>query len=387
MKRNILHLRVDSFPVAVERLKYPSLKNKPVVICARHTPRSLIYSASPEARQEGVYEGLPLTKALKRCRRLTVRSPNERLYQRAGEQIARLLGAYSPLIEPDRWGQFYVDMSGTGRLLGALQDSAYQIRREVRDGLRLISTLGIGSNKLVSGVAARLIQSHGDLYTVPPGSEASFLAPLRVQMLPAIHNRKDRTLLQELNIRQIQQLAKLSMLQLAVVFRKRAPLLHKQALGIDYRPVLPPAAKSFVLEEETLDDDTNDDGILLGRLYRLMELACQRMRAQNVIPRTGWLHLRHSNGIDITRRLRLKAPTNIDLLLFSELEPLYMNAAARRQRIRYMSLTFTDLVQPDAQLTLFETPVHPREEKLALAMDAIRTRFGDKIAWGRTLCA
>ncbi len=387
MNRAIVHLRIDGFPVAVERLRDASLKEKPVVVCSRHSPRSLIFSSSREARKEGVWEGLPLTKALQHCRRLIVLSPDERLYRQTENQVIHLLERYSPLVESGHWGRFYVDMTGTARLFGNVQNSAFRIQREVFNSMGLKNTLGTGSNKLVSSIAARVVESHGDLYTVPLGSEASFLAPLRAKILPAVHNRKDRMFLTELNIRWVRQLAVLSIHQLISVFGKRGILLRKQALGIDDRPVLPLQSKPFVLEEKTLDNDTNDDSLLLGMLYGMMERACQRMRASSVLPRTIWIHLRHTDGMDITRRLRLHHPDTTDLLLFQELKSLFLKTSSRRQRIRYLSLTFTDLVSPPSQLSLFEDSSHHRKERaLALALDRIRIRYGNQaVRMGRML--
>jgi len=389
MIRKILHLRIDGFPVAVERLRDSSLRTKPVVVCSRHSPRSLIFSTSPEARKEGVWEGFPLTKALRRCRRLIVLPPDEELYRRAAEEIARVLDRYSPLVEPGHLGRFYADMTGTSRLFGGVQDSAFRIRKEVQDGVRLASTLGIGGNKLVSGVAARVVESHGDLCSVPSGSEASFLAPLQVWMLPALRKQKDRVLLAELNIRLIRQLAALSILQLTSVFGKRGILLHRQSLGIDESPVRPPMSKPFVLGETTLDEDTNDDGVLLGVLYGMIEGACTEMRKKQVLPRTVWLHLRYTDGMDVTRCLRFHTPTTTDFLLFPKLESLFLRANVRRQRVRYLSLTFTDLISRPAQLGLFDGGSHcPKEKALVSALDRIRTRYGSKaIRLGRTLRA
>lgn len=387
MVRNILHLRVENFPVAVERLRDAFLRDRPVVICSRHSPRSLIFSASKEARKEGVFEGLPLTKALRRCRGLIVLPPDQRLYQEAEKKISHMLERYSPLVEPNHQGCFYADMTGTARLFGEIQDSASRIRHGIQDSIGLGSTLGIGSNKLVSGVAARVVESHGDLCAVPSGSEASFLAPLRVEMLPSVRNRKDRALLQEFNIHMIRELAALSILQLTSVFGKRGLLLHTQAVGIDERPVRPPSSKPFVLEERTLDEDTNDDSILLGILYGMTERACHRMRIKNVLPRTVWLHLRYTDGMDVSRCFRLQVPIVTDPLLFQKLEPLYLKTNFRRQRVRYLSLTFTDLGVPPAQMTLFKDPrKQENKEALVSALDKIRMRYGQNaILFGRTL--
>jgi DNA polymerase-4 len=378
MKRDIVHMRIPGFPVAVERLRDSALRGRPVAVCARHSPRSLIFSASPEARGEGVYEGLPLTKALRRCKRLTILPPDEGLYREAADTISTVLSDHSPVVEAGRWGRFYVDMTGSGRLFGHVEDSAFRIRRGVQETLGLASTMGIGSNKLVSGVAARVVESHGDLYTVPSGSEASFLAPLRVSLLPALREKKDRTLLSELNIRLIRQLAAISLMQLGAVFGRRSILLHRQALGIDETPVRPPASKPFVLEETTLDEDTNDDGVLLGTLYAMTERACRRMRSKAILPGTLWLHLRYTDGMDLTRRMKMQHPVITEPLLFPDIEALFLKTCFRRQRIRYMSLTFTDLRLPSAQMRLFDPVREPaKEERLSLAMDNIREKYGE----------
>ncbi len=385
MNRTILHLRVDGLAVAVERLRDPSLRDRPVVVCARHSPRSPIFSASPEARAEGVYEGLPLTRALRRCRSLVVVPPDGRLYARAVEEIGRVLGSYSPLVEYGKPGQFYVDLTGTERLFGCVQDSAFRIQREVRNRLGFSGTLGIGSNKLVSGVAAVVIESYGDLYAVPEGSEASFLAPLRVQMLPAVQHRRDRLLLSELNIRFVHHLARISVPQLTRVFGRRGIVLHRQAMGIDEAPVVPRGSRPFILEEETLEQDTNDDHTLLGILCRMVERACSRMRKRGVIPRTIWLHLRYTDGVDLTRCLRGGRIEPIDPLIFPVIEKLYFQTCTRRARIRYMSLTFTDLSIPTGQMNLFsKSSFNQRERMLVSALDRIRERFGEAaVRWGR----
>ena len=355
------------------------------MVCSRHSPRSLIYAASPEARAEGVFEHQPLTVALKRCRRLVILPPDAGLYERASRAVSKILGGYSPLVEPGGWGRFFVDMSGMSRLYGAMEDAAFQLRKEVAESVRLSGTLGMASNKLVSSVAAQVVVSRGDLYAVPSGSEASFLAPLRVRMLPAVQSKTERSLLAEFNIRTAGQLAGISVAQLASVFGRFGGVLHRQALGVDPRPVLPPSTKSFVLEEHTLDEDTNDDAILFGILYKLMERACRRMREKGAAAKTAWLHIRYSDGMDATRRKRLGAALPVDPVLFRILKPFFTQTDYRRQRIRYLSLTFTDLFAAPDQMALF--PADPRDEKarnLVRAMDAIRARFGEgAIATGR----
>ena len=122
----------------------------------------------------------------------------------------------------------------------------------------------------------------------------------------------------------MEQLAGIPLAQLARVFGPLGATLHRQALGIDESPVRPPEAKPFVLEEETLAEDTNDDAKLLSVLYGLTERACRELRARGVVARTAWLHVRYSDGMDATRRLRFGRPSSVDFALFRMLEPLFL---------------------------------------------------------------
>jgi DNA polymerase IV len=300
--------------------------------------------------------------------------------------VAKVLGRYSPSVEPASWGRFYADLSGTDRLFGGARDAAHRILADVETSVRFEGAIGLASNKLVAGVAGRVVRSSGELCQVPAGSEASFLAPLRVRLLPAVRRGSEGALLAEFNIRLIEQLAGVPLPQLVRVFGKSGFVLHRQALGIDEAPVRPPESKPFVLEEETLGEDTNDDAVLLSVLYGMTERACRKLRAKALLPRTAWLHIRYSDGMDATRKLGLGRPTALDPEMFRLLEPLFLQTSARRQRVRYLSLTLTDLAPPPAQLELFDAgPGDSREERLVRAVEAVRGRQGQaSVAFGRT---
>jgi DNA polymerase-4 len=378
MLRHILHFRIDAFPAAVERVRNPSLRGRPVAVCPRHSPRSPVFSASAEARKEGVFEGMPLVQAMRRCRSLVVVPPDEALYQRASAAVVRVLGRYSPSVEPGRWGRFYADMSGTQRLFGGSRDAALLVLRDIEGSVRFDGTVGLASNKLVSGVAARVAPPCGRFCEVPTGGEALFLAPLSVRFLPAVRRQREGALLFEFNIRFVEQLAGIPLAQLVRVFGPLGATLHHQALGIDESPVRSPGSKPFVLEEQTLAEDSNDDAVLLSVLYRLTERACRELRARGVVARTAWLHVSYSDGMDATRRLRFGRPSGVDLAVFRMLEPLFFQTGLRRQRVRLMGLTLTDLFVPPPQLDLFDSPQGPlKEERLVHALDALRGRYGE----------
>src|SRR5512139_2593296 len=114
--REIIYLTVTEFPVAVERVIHPELRGRPVVVAPLGAARSVVTALSPEAWNAGIRKGMILAKAMRYCRNAIVLPPNEPLYLRASRAIFKVLGNFSPLLEPSGHGHAYLDVTGTNRL-------------------------------------------------------------------------------------------------------------------------------------------------------------------------------------------------------------------------------------------------------------------------------
>lgn len=356
-----------------------------MAVAPPQSERALILSVSPEARSEGIFKGMPLGKAMKFCPDLTVLSPNPGLTERAFQVLAKVVARYTPLWEPSRPGHIYMDVTGTERLWGRAKETAGRLRGEIRDHLQLSGTAGVAGNKMVSSIASRILPSEGVL-DVDHGQESSFMAPLKVDLLPGIGHVRRRVLLQELNISLVREIAVMDMGSLKLVFGRQAYVIHQRALGIDPTPVYPSRMKPTVSEEITLPGDENDDRKLLGILYGLVERCSHRLRGRGLLPRKAGLVLRYADQVEITRRINLPRESFWDFDLYGPLEKMFFRACRRRVRVRFMRVWFRDFSSPTSQLSLFPT-MPPDTNKKALvtrAMDRIRERHGgEAIRYGR----
>ncbi|HUT53236.1 MAG TPA: DNA polymerase IV [bacterium] len=385
MDRELLHINITAFPVGVERIIDPALRGRPVVIAAMNSPRAVALAISREAYLEGVRKGMAVASAKKFCRGLIVIPPNEQLYRRAALSVLDLVAPYSPLVEPWRPGHLHLDLTGTRRLFGSVVDTAAKINREIRDRLCLRNTVGVAQNKLVSRVASRVIRPRG-LCEVFAGSEAAFLAPLEVDVLPGIGD-KTAARLADFNIALVGELAAVSADHLVMAFGAMGRRLHQYARGIDDSPVRPPERAPLVAEEETLGEDANDDHTVMAVLYLLTERATRRLRAMRCRARSVKLELIYADHVSASREAALREPADLDRPVFAKAGELLEKTWARRVRLRWLGLTLKDLARGPRQLGLFDHDrENERERSLAVALDQVRARFGESaLRCGRTL--
>ena len=378
MERHIIHIHIPAFPIAVERVCRPGLRDRPVVVAPLHSERGLILSVSSEARQEGIFKGMPLGKAKKYCPGLTVLPPNPELTGRASQVLAGMATQYTPLWEPFRPGHVYLDVTGTERLWGRAREAADRLRRDIRERLRLPGVAGVAGNKMVSSIASRIRISEG-VRDVHHGQEAFFMAPLKVDVLPGIGHVRRRVLLEELNICLVREIAAMDMGTLTLVFGRQAHMIHQRALGIDPTPVFPPPRRPVVAQEITLSQDENDDKKLLAVLFELVEKCAYRLRRRALVPRGAGLMLRYTDQEQVVRRMELPHGSFWDFDLYGPLEKAFFNACRRRVRMRFMRVWFQDLLPPDPQLSLFsaEPPLRGKERAMTRALDRIRERHGE----------
>src|SRR6202162_4999343 len=109
--RWVLHVDLDQFIAAVEVLRHPDLRGRPVVVGGDGDPtkRGVVSTASYEARLHGVHSGLPLRTA---ARRLSASSadavflPVDReTYEEVSASVMDVLRASGAVVEVLGWDE------------------------------------------------------------------------------------------------------------------------------------------------------------------------------------------------------------------------------------------------------------------------------------------
>ena len=377
MERDILHYAIADFPVALARLADPALRERPVAVVPGHSDRAILQAVSAEARAEGLHAGMTAFRARRLCPALLTIPPDPSAVARAGRELLKHSGAYSPLAEPTSPGGLFLDLTGCRRLLGPVRDAAARLERDIADRLGLQGTIGVAGNKLVSRIAAGCLEKPG-LCEVLRGAEPSFIGPLPVSVLPGIGRSRQAVLLQDLNLQRVEDVAGLPVRQLRLAFGPFASLLLQRAQGRDPSPVRPPVRSPEFAEETFLGRDEQDDMLIRTELCRLVESCGLRLRQAG--RKTGHLSLvvHFADGVAEQGVLRLSEPVDHDLLLFDAADDLFRRACRRRVRVKGLKLTCGGLDVGSRQLNLFadRQRLSPRQARLQNALDHVRRKYG-----------
>ena len=147
--RKIVHVDMDAFYASVEQRDNPELRGKPVVVAWRGK-RSVVCAASYEARRFGVRSAMPLAKALALCPQAVVMAGRFDRYRRVAEQLRRIWGDFSPVVEPLSLDEAYLDVTENKMGLPTATRVARTIREQIREGITVDCLSGSGAKQISS---------------------------------------------------------------------------------------------------------------------------------------------------------------------------------------------------------------------------------------------
>jgi DNA polymerase IV len=183
------------------------------------------------------------------------------------------------------------------------------VRAVVRARTRLSCSLGVATSKVVAKVASDR-RKPGGLTAVRPGTEASFLAPFPIRILPGIGPRAEERLV-ALGIETIGDIAALDDRQLqGVLAGKVGRELRDRARGIDPRPLEVSTERISISQEETFERDIGDPERLHDELRRMAVKLAEHLRGRGQVARTVTTKVRYPDFAIRTRSTSLPVGTD-----------------------------------------------------------------------------
>lgn len=348
-RATVAHLDADAFFAAVEQHQRPSLRGRPVLV-GGVGPRSVVATASYEARVHGARSAMPMELARRLCPPSTVVVvPRFAAYAAYSARIMAALRELTDVVEQVSIDEAFADLdaaAGPGTDLEALAQS---IRERARELSGLPVSLGLGRSRLVAKLASEAAKP-GGVRVVGAEDEEDFLLAMPVRALWGV-GPVSAARLDELGVRTVADLRRQPLDTLVMVAGEAGGTnLYRIARGWDDRPVTTVRERKSAGAEHTFDTDLHGRAAIARALDRVVDSALARLESHGTAARTVVVKVRLASFTTLTRSVTLPRPTSDEAAL---------RAAAHR------ALVLADVTEP---VRLLGTSFHALSEHAQLML-------------------
>lgn len=379
-RRIILHIDMNAFYCSVHAAEQPELyKGKPTAVAgSMELRKGIVVTSSYEARALGIRTGVTVRQALGICPELIIIPPDFDLYRKYSRSFLRIAGNYTPQLEAVSIDECFLDITGSSQF-GTPVEIAETIARRVKEELSLPCSIGIAPNKLLAKMASDMRKP--DAITILRRREVpQLLWSKPCQTLYGIGSRTADKLLR-LNIRTIGELAAADERVLTERFGVYGSWMKLAANGLDDAPVEPlQEAPKSIGHTTTLPADLTGREQYRRVLLNLADQTARRLRHQRMVCSTIQITIRDPDMRTITRASGIRTPTDT-------MEEIYQAACRLMDThwrigdpVRLLGITLQGLSSKEEtplQLDLFSYEEKPRKDRLVLAMDSLRDKYGE----------
>jgi DNA polymerase-4 len=371
----VLHVDMDAFYASASLIDRPDLHGRPVIIGGGGN-RSVVLSATYEARRFGVTSAMPMARARRLCPQGVVLEPDFARYSQISDAIMATFHSVTDVVEPLSLDEAFLDIAGAQRRLGSPTRIAQWVRDTVADEQGITCSVGVASTKFVAKLASSLAKPDG-MIVVPRDEVLGFLHQLPVGALWGVGERTEEALTR-LGLRTVADIA-----HTPVETLRRAlgdvsgSHLHALSWGRDERPVVRQQREKSIGSDETFAHDVDDPVVIHRELLRLSDRTAARVRSAGMMGRTVSIKVRFADFTTITRARTLRDPTDISRDIYATARSLFDALGLQRARIRLVGVRMEGLVEAEGAPVqgLLDEPDHGWRDA-DRAVDQASARFG-----------
>jgi DNA polymerase IV len=347
---------LDAFYTSVHQRDDGSLRGKAIAVAGR-SRRAVVMGASYEARGFGVHAAMPLHEALQRCPHLIVVSPEHGRYRDASRQVHAIFRRFaSPeKIEAVALDEAYLDVTARTRHGTSTPDEvARRIKYMVHTEVGLTASVGAATSKLLAKIAGATRKPDG-LVLVHPDTEADFIAPLPIGVIPGLGPKTEEKL-RLMGILTVGALAQQETHRLMQAFGTGGAMLQRLAQGRDRAPVEGSRPARTISAETTFEYDVTDRERLEEALRHLVDRVTERLQTDGVRARTVSVKVKLPDFKLVSRQVSRTSPTDDGEVIFRAARAALERSHLESRPVRLIGVGLSGLEHPkaDMQLTLFD---------------------------------
>lgn len=387
--RTILHSDLNNFYASVECVRNPSVACKPVIVCGdREARHGIVLAKNPLAKGHGIRTGETIWQARSKCPDLVEIQADFKTYIDYSRRVRKIYGDFTDRVEPFGIDECWLDVTGSGKLLGGGEDIAAAIKRRIREETGLTVSIGVSFNKIFAKLASDLAPPDS-IFAVTEHNFRERLWGLPVEELLYV-GRATKVKLNRWGIYTIGELAERDRDFLASMLGKWGLYLHVFANGLDDSPVLEigeSAPVKSIGNSLTNYRDVTGAADVTALVSLIADSVASRLRDSGFgKAKTVYFHARDNRLFGYGKRAALPYPsrtgadfTRAALAIWREIVPL-------GTPIRSIGISVSGFTGLYDQMTLPGTSDSDRQEKTEIAVDKIRKKYGNAVIRRASVC-
>ena len=349
---------MDAFFAAVEQRDNPQLKGKPVIVGGQPDSRGVVAACSYEARKFGIHSAMSSSRASQLCPHAIFVKPRISVYRGVSQQIHKIFGQYTDLIEPLSLDEAYLDVTDVKCYQGSATLIAENIRQEIFSCTRLTASAGISYNKFIAKIASDMNKPDGQ-FIVEPGQGEAFVEALKIGKFYGV-GKVTESKMQSIGIKTGGDLKKWSKEKLNHVFGKAGDYYYFIARGIDQRPVCNSRVRKSYGAESTFQIDIIDYKEMSDYLVALAKQVLQALKEKGTVAYTLTIKVKYTDFQQVTRSKTFDHPIVDIVSLDAMVAALLDKTEVLTRSVRLLGVSFSNLTKDvvqhqERQLDLFRS--------------------------------
>jgi DNA polymerase-4 len=380
MGRIMMHIDMNSYFASVEQQANPFLRGKSIGITGKRQKRSIVATASIEAKRLGVKTAMSTWEAKRVCPSLILYPGDPEKYSDIMHRFNRIYRQFTDRVEEFSVDESFLDLTNVARDYFGATCIALAIRERLKEelGEHITASVGIGPNRLMAKLCSGQVKPNG-LTVVQPKDVVTHLDTSKLQDVCGIGPRIERRL-HGLGITTFEQLRTFPLETLVEEFKSYGFWLHEAAWGRDASIKTDDAPAKSYGHSYTLPHDTDDPREMQRCLLGLCDRVAWRLRRDGCVARRIHAYIRYGDFTGMGEQHLMREPTANGLTLFKTAWHLIDRWRDDTKSARLLGISASDLLHTHEPISLFK-----KERKMCSlqhSLDTLQFRYGPR-AWTR----